>query len=159
MEVLIHVFQPNKLKATLITGILVFLSIAIVWWLIRYNKKELSYDAKKRRGMINIVLGTVFLLTFSTAILNFWNSLKFKPIKLYSSKIEMPSGTVQFKNIQKAYIFVDRPMTISTPPPDSLMNYDRLLIIEEFDKTSHALADENYPIEDILEKMKEITKK
>lgn len=45
-------------------------------------------------------------------------------------------------------------MTITTPPADSLMSYNRLLILEEFDKTSHVMAEENYAIDDILKKIK-----
>lgn len=159
MEVPIHIFEPITIKATLITIIFAFLSIGILGFLIFLNKKEMSYDEAKRRGLYSILLGIALLLTTSTAILNFWNSLKFTPIKLYKDSIETPRGKVAYENIQNAYIYIDRPMTITTPPSDSLMSYDRILVLEEFDKTSHVMAEENYPIEDILEKIKSLAEK
>ncbi|MFK8006765.1 MAG: hypothetical protein AB8H03_10350 [Saprospiraceae bacterium] len=159
MEVPIHVFEPITFKATLITVIFTFLSISILGLIYYLNKKEMNYDAAKRRGLYSILLGIALLLTTSTAILNFWNSFKIKPIKLYKDAIETPRGKVAFEDIQNAYILVDKPMTITTPPADSLMNYKRLLMLEEFDKTSHAMSEENYPIEEILEKLRFLAKK
>ncbi len=159
MEVPIHIFEPITFKATLITVIFTFLSISILGLLYYLNKKEMNYDQAKRRGLYSILLGIALLLTTSTAILNFWNSFEFKPIKLYQNAIETPRGKVNYEDIQNAYIYIDKPMTITTPPADSLMNYDRLLILEEFDKTSHVMAEENYPIEDILEKLRLLAEK
>lgn len=159
MEIPIHIFEPITFKATLITVIFSLLSIGIVGFLIFLNKKEMSYDEAKRRGLYSILLGIALLLTTSTAILNFWNSLKFTPIKLYKDSIETPRARVAYEDIQNAYIYIDKPMTITTPPADSLMNYDRLLILEEFNKTSHVMAEENYPIEDILEKLRSLAEK
>lgn len=159
MEVPVHIFEPITFEATLITVIFTILSIGILGFLIFLNKREMTYDEAKRRGLYSILLGIALLLTTSTAVLNFWNSLKFKPIKLYQDSIETPRGKVAYEDIQNAYIYIDKPMTITTPPADSLMKYDRLLILEEFDKTSHVMAEENYPIEDILEKIKSFAKK
>jgi len=158
MDTPIHILEPITFMATLITAIFTILSLAILGLLFYLNKKEMSYDEAKRRGLYSILLGIALLLTTSTAVLNFWNSFKFKPIKLYADAIETPRGKVNLKDIQNAYIYVDRPMTISTPPPDSLMNYDKMLVLEEFDKTSHVMSEENYPIEDILEKLRAIVK-
>jgi hypothetical protein len=159
MEIPVHIFEPVTFQATLITTIFTFLSIGILGLLFFLNKKEMSYDQAKRRGLYSILLGIALLLTSSTAVLNFWNSLKFTSIKLYQDSIETPRGKVAYEDIQNAYIYIDRPMTITTPPADSLMSYDRLLVLEEFDKTSHVMAEENYPIEDILEKIKAMAKK
>lgn len=159
MEEAIQIFEPNKFWSTLVTIVSAVISIGIIVYLFYYQKKELSYDAKKRRGMISIVLGTLLLLTTSTGILNWWNSFKIKPVTVYQNSIDLPKGNVLFKDIRKAFIFVDKPMTIASPPPDSLMNYKRLLIIEEKDDASHALSEANYPIEEILEKMRSLTKK
>ena len=159
MEEPIYVFDPITFQATLITGVFTFLSVVILGFLIYLNKKEMTYDEAKRRGLYSILLGIALLLTTSTAVLNFWNSLKFTSIKLYKDAIETPRGKVAFEDIQNAYIYIDKPMTITTPPHDSLMNYNRLLILEEFDKTSHVMAEENYPIEDILEKIKLLAEK
>lgn len=156
MEEPIHIFEPITFMATLITVIFTFLSISILGLLYYLNKKEMTYDEAKRRGLYSILLGIALLLTTSTAILNFWNSFEFKPIKLYSDSIETPRGKVAFENIQNAYIYIDKPMMITTPPADSLMNYDRLLILEEFDKTSHVMSEDNYPIEDILGKIRQL---
>ncbi|MDB4768580.1 hypothetical protein OAG16_00770 [Saprospiraceae bacterium] len=154
MEVPIHIFEPITFKATLITTVFTFLSIFILGLLYYLNKKEMNYEETKRRGLYSILLGIALLLTTSTAILNFWNSFEFKTIKLYKNAIETPRGKVAFKDIQNAYIYIDKPMTITTPPADSLMSYNRLLILEEFDKTSHVMAEENYAIDDILKKIK-----
>ncbi len=154
MDTPIYIFEPITFKANVITVIFTILSLVILGIIIFLNKREMSYDEAKRRGLYSILLGIALLLTTSTAVLNFWNSLKFKTIKLYKDSIETPRGKVAYEDIQNAYIYIDKPMTISTPPPDSLMNYDRLLILEQFDKTSHVMSEENYPIEDILEKIR-----
>lgn len=159
MEAPIHIFEPITFKANLITAIFTLLTIGIIGFLIYLNKKEMTYDEAKRRGLYSILLGVAVLLTSSTAVLNYWNSFRFKPIKLYSDAIETPRGKVLLEDIQNAYIYLDKPMTISTPPPDSLMNYDRLLILEEFNQTSHVMAEENYPIDKILEKIRELAEK
>ena len=158
MEAPIYIFEPNTFKSTMITVIFAGISVAVVIFLYFYNKKEMSYEAKKRKGLYSILLGIVFLLTTATAVLNWWNSFTFKPVKIYANAIEMPNGLVLFKNITQAYIFIDRPTTITTPPPDSLMNYKRLFIIDELPKASYVIAEENYPIEEILEKLEKTMK-
>jgi len=110
MEVPVYIFEPITFKATLITVIFAFLSISILGFLIYLNKKEMSYDEAKRRGLFSILLGIAFLLTTSTAVLNFWNSQKFKTIKLYKDSIETPRGKIAFEDIQNAYIYIDKPM-------------------------------------------------
>lgn len=155
METPIHIFEPNTFKSSLTTFIFVFLTILglIIFYYI--NKKELSYQHKKRKGMYSMLLVTAMLLTSATAILNFWNSFQYKEVKIYSDHIELPSATVPFDDIRKTYIYVHRPPTIVSPPPDSLMNYDHSLFIEEFDKKKpmHILPEENYPIFEIIDKL------
>ncbi|HFB99718.1 MAG TPA: hypothetical protein ENJ53_02825 [Phaeodactylibacter sp.] len=152
MEAPIYIFEPDTFKSTLITVVFAGLSVAVIAFLYFYNKKEMSYEARKRKGLYSILLGIVLLLTTSTAVLNWWNSFTFKPVKIYSNAIEMPDGVVLFENITQAYIYTDRPPML-TSPPDSLMNYKRLLVIDELPKASHVVAEENYPILDILEKL------
>lgn len=154
----IQVFEPYTFKTHLLSGILILISIGIIGFLFYYNKKELSYEAKKRKGMYSMLLYTALLLTTVTAILNIWNSMRLKPVKLYVDAIELPHTKIPFEDIRKTYIYVHLPVTITTPPPDSVMNYDKSLFIEEFDKNKpmHILAEDDYPIEAIFDKMKEV---
>ncbi len=156
METPIHIFEPYTFKSTLTTIIFLSLMIICLCLLFYVNKKELSYAHKKRKGMYNMLLVIGILLTSSTAILNFWDSFQYQKVKIFSDRIELPSGAVPFKKIHKTYIYVHRPPTIVSPPPDSLMNYDHSLFIEEIDKSKpmHILPEENYPIFEIIDKLK-----
>ena len=154
MDEPLYIFEPETFTATLLTVVFALLSVGIVLGMIFIQKKKMSYQANKRKGLYLILLGILFLLTSATGILNFWNSFGFKPVKIYQTAIEMPDATIEFGDIRKAYIYVDKPMTVTAPVNDSLMNYKRLLIVEEFDRTTHVVAEANYPIVDILDKMK-----
>jgi len=161
METAIHVFEPNTFKSTLVTIVFSLLAILFLLLLFYINKKELSYQQKKRKGMYSMLLVTGILLTTATAILNFWDSFNYKEVKIFKDYIQLPDADVPFKDIRKTYIYVHRPPTIVSPPPDSLMNYKHSLFIEEFDekKPMHILPEENYPILEIIDKLKIAMKK
>lgn len=155
METPIHIFEPNTFKSSMTTLIFGLLTVSSLILLFYINKKDLSYQHKKRKGMYSMLVVIAMLLSFATTILNFWNSFQYDEVKIYNDYIELPTATVPFEDIRKAYIYVDRPQTIVSPPPDSLMNYDHSLFIEEYDKTKamHILHEENYPIFEIIDKL------
>jgi len=120
----------------------------------------LSYDQRKRKGMINLVLLTGVLIAGAATFLNWWNYKGIKQITIKENSISLPNSDVDLKKIKKVYVKVYKPMTIGKPVPDSIAKYERSLILEEIGKTQpHILSEDDYPIDEIFQAVKKITKK
>jgi len=100
------------------------------------------------------------LIFGTTGLLNFVNSLNLKTVKFYSDNIETPQGRISYDDIRSAYVYVDKPFTITQNNPKTSASKDRrLLIIEEYNKKTHVLSEENYKIDEILTTLKSFRKK
>ena len=100
------------------------------------------------------------LIFGTTGLLNFVNSLNLKTVKFYSDILETPQGRISYDDIQSAYIYVDKPFTLTqTPDQPTATKNRRLLIIEEYNKKTHVLSEENYQLEEILTTLKKFAKK
>ena len=150
------IFEPYSFRTTITTIIFLGLTVGLILYLYFYNKKEFSYQAKKRKGMVNMLIFTGILVTASATFLNWWNSRSLKPISISLDYVELPAGKLEYNQISKMYIYTNLPMTITTPPPDSVMNYEKSLIIEQVGRSQpHIFSEDDYPIDSIFKSIKE----
>ncbi len=79
---------------------------------------------------------------------------KMGPVTLYETSMKTPYGTVVYTDIRNAYIHVDKQPSMVNPMVTRKST--KMLIIEEKDGNTHALPEENYPIEEVLSRMKSL---
>jgi len=160
MESPIHSFEPSLFGINSLT--IVFLSLTFLLLILLYfqNKKKVPYYEKKRKRLYSMLIFFGILIFGTTALLNFVNSLNLKTVKFYSDNIETPQGRIGYDDIRSAYVYVDKPFTITqNNPKTSGLKERRLLIIEEYNKKTHVLSEENYQIDEILTTLKSFRKK
>jgi len=160
MESPLHSFEPSLYGINTLT--IVFLSLTFLLAVLLYfqNKKKVPYYEKKRKRLYSMLLFFGILIFGTTGLLNFANSLNLKTVKFYSDNIETPQGRIKYDDIQSAYIYVDKPFTLTQNSQNpSSTKKRRLLIIEEYSKKTHVLSEENYQVDEILTTLKKISKK
>lgn len=160
MESPLHSFEPSLYGINTLT--IVFLSLTFLLAVLLYfqNKRKVPYYEKKRKRLYSMLLFFGILIFGTTGLLNFVNSLNLKTVKFYSNLIETPQGRISYDDIQSAYIYVDKPFTLTqTPDQPTATKNRRLLIIEEYNKKTHVLSEENYQLEEILTTLKKFAKK
>ena len=160
METPIRSFEPYLYGVNTLT--IVFLTITLLFAIALYfqNKKKVPYYEKSRKRVFSMLLFFGLIIFGVTGILNLVNTWKLKTVKFYSASIETPQGKINYDDIQSAYIFMDQPLLINqNPDQPAPINNKRMLIIEEYNRKTHVLSEENYPIENILELLNQIRKK
>ena len=159
MESPLHSFEPSLYGFNSLT--ILFFTLTLIFGIALYfqNKRKVPYYEKSRKRVFSMLLFFGILLFGSTGILNLVNTWKLKTINFYSTSIETPQGKISYEDIQSAYIFVDKPILINQNNQPNPPQNKRMLIIEEYNRKTHVLAEENYPIEDILKLLNQLRKK
>lgn len=104
-----------------------------------------------------MLLFFVFLIAASTAFFSGLFMRKMGPVTLYKNSMETPYGVIAYPDISNAYIYVDKQPSIVNP--NITRRSSRMLIIEEKNDKAHVFPEANYPIEEMLARMKEVIRK
>ena len=148
MEQPIAVFEPMRSgNFSIVLISLLFAAIAAA--LLFYNlKKDVSYKHKGYKQLFALLAFFVVIIASVTAFFSFWAAQKFTPVTVYAKSIETGFGNAKFKDIQKIYIHNDQEKGVLTGSPHGAVT--RILIIEEYDRKTHVLSEENYQIDSLL---------
>jgi len=160
METPLQSFEPYLYGVNTLTIVFLTLTLLFAIALFFQNKKKVPYYEKNRKRVFSMLLFFGLLIFGVTGILNLINTWKLKTVKFYNASIETPQGNIKYDDIQSAYIFMDKPLLINQNGNQTSNNKNkRMLIIEEYNRKTHVLSEENYPIENILELLNQIRKK
>jgi len=161
METPLKTFDPYLYGVNLLTIIFLLITLVFAFLLFFQNKRKVPYYEKKRKRLYSMLLFFGLIIFGVTALLNLFNTWKLKTVKFYSSSIETPQGRINYDDIQSAYIYVDKPVLMNPNPNQKQPTNQnkRLLIIEEYNRKTHVLSEENYSIVEILKMLKQQTKK
>lgn len=157
MNEALYTFEPVHQgdQATLLLSAVIALgALAGTIFLLR---KPSEREQRNRRMLGAMLLFFVFLIAGSTAFFSNLFMRKLGPVTLYENSMETPYGTVAYPDIRNAYIHVDKQPSIVNP--NITRRSTRMLIIEERNDKAHVLPEDNYPIEEILARMKEVIRK
>lgn len=156
MEQDMQVFQAvnTQTEQTFWIGLVVCLLAALAtWFLLRaYNQQ-----ARKEYSLLALLSFIVALLAGGTALFSKLTSTKIGPVTLTSEAIETPYGEARLADIQNAYIEMNQRKSYVNP--NITQDRVRLLLIIEKDGKTHVLSEANYPIEDILNQLRENVRK
>ncbi len=156
MEQPIAVFEPMRSGNYTIAIIsLFFVGIAVLFFI--YNlRKDVSYKQKGYKQLFSLLAFFVIIIAVTTAFFSSWAALKLTPVKVFSQSIETSFGNVDFGAIQKIYILNDQQLApLSGNPKGDIV---RFLIIEEVDRKTHALSEENYEIDSLIQVLNTLKK-
>lgn len=156
MEQPIAVFEPirsGNYSAVVISVIIA--GIALVF-LIFNKKKEGFIRQKGYQQMFSLLTFFVIIIATATAFFSFWAAQKLTPVKIFANSIETAFGKVDFEDIHKIYIHDDQQRSRLSGVPEGAII--RLLIIEESDRKTHVLSEENYNIDSLLNVLNSLKK-
>lgn len=152
MENDIQIFQAVNTESEHVFWIsLVVLIVAAVatWLLLRsHNKKP-----RKEYTLLALLSFIAALLAGGTAVFSKLTTTRIGPVTLTAETIETPYGTAQLSALQNAYIQMDQRKSFVNP--NLTQDRVRLLLIIEQDGKTHVLSEANYPIEQILDELKQ----
>jgi len=131
---------------------LIILCFGAAVFLFRYQR--LSSKMRATLAMLFFFFG---LLATGTTVFSYLGQAKLDPVKIYSDRITTTYGTAQFSDIQNARIIKDQDRSLINQ--DIVRRETALLYIEEKGGKVHVLSAEQYPVEDILQRMRELIKK
>ncbi|GJM31316.1 MAG: hypothetical protein DHS20C18_03170 [Saprospiraceae bacterium] len=156
METPLYTFTAS-ISADQITFWTAFIiALAALVGLIFLIRRKVEREAYNRNALLSMLTFFAFLIAASTAFFSSWSMKKTGPVSIYSDRIELPSGTVQFEEMKKAYL--KREIKRSVIDPKKSSKEVSLLLIEENTGKLHVLSELNYPVSEILNKLKEAQK-
>lgn len=115
-------------------------------------RREVSREQRNLNIVIAMLLFFLFLIGSSTAFFSYMRLNKVGPIEIYASGMKTPYGQVGFADIRNAEIVIDKEPNVLT---GSTGRRTRMLAIIEKNGKTHALSEEDYPVQKILAKLKE----
>ena len=110
-----------------------------------------------RRKIVAMLVFFLAIIAMSTAFFSGWNILKTGKVALYENKIVIGQSAIPFTNIKNVIIETDRGTSLINPKINT-RSID-ILLIEEKSGAVHAISEEQYPVGEIMKKLKELTEK
>jgi len=117
-------------------------------------RREVSREQRNLNIVIAMLLFFLFLIGSSTAFFSYMRLRKVGPVDIYEGGMKTPYGKVAFQDIRNAEIIVDEEPNVLS---GNTGRRTRILTIVEKDGKTHALSEEDYPVQEILGKMKKAT--
>jgi len=154
MEEVIATFEPLNSGGQAIFYVSIILSVAGLAgciWILKRGGERTSYN---RRMLISMLLFFVFIIGASTAFFSGLNLKRTGTITIYESAIATAQSTILFNDIKNARMIVDKEPSLINPSR-SVRN-TKLLLIEARDGTTIVLSEEDYEVEKILARLKNV---
>ena len=156
MEEPIAVFDPTRSgNYNIVIISLSIAAIALAFFIYNF-KKDVASSKKGYQQLFSLLAFFVIIIAAVTAFFSFWAAQKFTPVKVYTQSIETAFGKVDLKDIQNIYIHKDQQQAPLTGTPKGEIT--RILIIEEFDRKTHVLSEENYDIDSLIQVLNNLKK-
>lgn len=154
MNQVIYTFDPTHQQDQTTFLLALFFALGALAAMFFLLRKPAADGNRNRRLLGAMLLFFVFLIAGSTAFFSRLFMQKLGPVTLYENAIETPYGIVDYPNIRNAYIHIDKQPSMINP--SITRKSTRMLLIETKDGSAHVLPEANYPIQEILGKMKEL---
>lgn len=153
----LYTFDPTHAQDELTLYLSLFIGLLALVVAILLLRRRSAPEQRNRRLLGAMLAFFIFLIAAGTAFFSGLFMRKIGPVHMYESKMETSYGEVAYPDIRNAYIHVDKQPSMINP--NITRRSTRMLVIEEKDGRTHVLPEENYPIEQILGRMREIVNK
>lgn len=154
MEEALHTFTPTNTSDNFsFWGSLIVVLVSGIALYFLFKRKS-SGDAYRRQMMMAMLVFFALIIAASTAFFSFWSMKKIGPVLLFEDRIETTYGTADYDKILRAYIEMNGKRSLVSP--GTTFDNVRMLFIEETDGKMHVLSEENYDIDQILNKMRSL---
>ena len=157
MNEALYTFEPVHQQDQLTFWLSVIIALGGLAGTVFLLRKPAASGQRNYRMLGAMLLFFIFLIAGSTAFFSNLFIQKLGPVTLYENSMKTPYGTVAYPDIRNAYIHVDKQPSVVNP--NITRKSTRMLIIEERNDKAHVLPQDNYPIEEILARMREVIKK
>ncbi|MEQ8704103.1 MAG: hypothetical protein RIC19_09305 [Phaeodactylibacter sp.] len=114
-------------------------------------RKPAPRGQHNQRMLIAMLLFFTFLIGASTAFFSWMRTERLEPVMIYNNAVETSYGKVAYKDLGNAKIVTDQQ---NQPFSNLNQGTTRLLVILEKDGKTHALSEEDYPIEEVLRELR-----
>ena len=148
----IYTFEPNLSDTTSSLWLGLLAAVAGIGGCVFLLRKATTGKNRNYYLLGAMLLVFVFMIGLSTAFFSWWTQHKIGPVIIYTNAITTPYGTVKFARIDNAYIEEQRQPSLVNP--SLTRSRYKLLIIEEIDGKTHALSEENYDLNLILQRLR-----
>ena len=147
-----HINSEFTLSTTIASSIFL---LALLGFLFLYKRKT-PYYKKKEKQVYMLLLSFTMLIAFGMALFSWLSNMKMQQIKLFKNSIELPEKKIKLSKIKNAYIYVH--LEKSSLSSNIVRDTIKMLILEERNGQTHAISENNYEINDILESLKQLKK-
>lgn len=154
MEPILYTYTANQNDLSLTIFVSLGLALPAIVGMIWLLRKSTSGD-NNRRLLIAMLLFFVGIIGGGTAFFSWLTTRKLGPVTLTASTITTPYGQAPYSQIREAYLKND-PQGSWLDPTGNSRQIRLLFLIEDTGKT-HVLSEKNYPVSEILAKMRSLT--
>jgi hypothetical protein len=134
--------------------ILAIVGFATSYYLLKKPATGRTYTGNSILAMLAFFVG---MMAISTAFFSGWSLRKQGKIELYQEGIQLGADQIPYGTIRKIYFKQDKSASIFQAQGTTKTN--TFLVIEQEGGKTHAISEEQFPIGEIMTRIKEITKK
>lgn len=157
MSEALYSFQADLGDAMTSLWLSLFIALGALGGAVALYRSKSAASNRNYRVLGAMLLFFVFLIAAATAVFSFWTTQKIDTVYIYENAVETPYGRVEFSNLKDAKIETQRQPSLINP--SITRSSSRVLIIEEEDGKKHLLSEENYDIQEILRRLREVVRK
>lgn len=132
-------------------------TVVLVIGLIIGSRVKTSYEQRHYKNMIMMLIFFGALISAGATFFSWLTTVKLTPIVMRAQDMDTPYGTVDYTDIRNAYYFQDK--QTAKYAADKVIKETQFLIIDEINRKSHALSEENYEIDKIFSILEKQVKK
>lgn len=157
MNEIIATFDP--IQTGLTKDIMTFgiTTIVLLIALIVGNRVKANYEQRHYKNMILMLIFFGALISAGATFFTWLTTVKLTPVVMRAQDMDTPYGTVDYTDIRNAYYHQDK--LTAKYAPDKVTKETQFLIIDEINRKSHALSEENYDINGIFSLLEKQVKK
>jgi len=157
MNEIVATFDPIQtgLSKDLMTfGIL---TVVMLIGLVVGNRMKVGYEQRHYKNMLLMLAFFATLICAGATFFTWLTTTKLTPIVMRTQDMDTPYGTVEYTDIRNAYYYQDK--QTARYAADKVVRKTQFLIIDEINRKSHALSEENYDIDKIFSLLEKQVKK
>ncbi len=157
MNEIIATFDPIQtgLSKDMVTfGII---TIILLLSLIIGSRVKPKYEHRHYKNMFLMLLFFGTLISGGATFFTWLTTVKLTPVVMRVQDMDTPYGTVDYTDIRNAYYYQDK--QTGKYAKEKVIRETQFLIIDEINKKSHALSEENYEIDKIFSLLEKQVKK
>ncbi len=148
MDNVLFTFNPNTSEQSLyfIGGLILFIVCLLLFF----------FSLKNNKKLLLLFSGFIGIVALGTSIFSYLTENRILPVQLYENGISSTKGFINFNDIEM--IKLDEFKEHSKYPIQKdgqlvVLDQTKLLIIKEYNSTTHVLSGLNYPVNDIYNEL------